>query len=313
MIDPFDTIAGYLQGHLLVPLLWHLDLMRWEDLSYGWALYAVYGAAQVALMFALCMPLEHFFPVERWPDQRAVLTDIFYTVLQRVGVLPLVTFVGFYTVQVQLNGFLTDHGYVPPTLERFIPFLLGWPVVTFLLYTIILDFADYWRHRISHRIGWWWSLHSLHHAQRQMTFWSDDRNHVLDDLIGALWFGAIALVIGVSPLQFPLMVLLLRLLESLSHANVRIDFGPVFGRVLISPRFHRAHHGVGAYGAHSCNFGAVFPWWDMLFGTADFSRDYVPTGDPSAEEALASGGYLAQQMAGLRRMVGRHRQSMPAQ
>ena len=28
--------------------------------------------------------------------------------------------------------------------------------------------------------------HSLHHAQRQMTFWSDDRNHVLDDLIGQI-------------------------------------------------------------------------------------------------------------------------------
>ncbi len=313
MIDPFDSIAGYVQLHVLVPLLWHLDLMRWEDLAYGWALFAVYGAAQVALMFALCVPLERLFPVERWPDQRVVLTDIFYTVVQRVGVLPLVTFVGFYEVQARLNGFLTDHGYVPPTLERFLPFLMGWPVATFLLYAIILDFADYWRHRISHRIGWWWALHSLHHAQRQMTFWSDDRNHVLDDLIGALWFGAIALLIGVSPMQFPLLVLFLRLLESLSHANARIDFGPVLGRVLVSPRFHRAHHGVGAYGARSCNFGAVFPWWDMLFGTADFSRDYVPTGDPSGDEALASGSYLAQQMAGLRRLLGRGKQPAAVQ
>jgi len=29
----------------------------------------------------------------------------------------------------------------------------------------------------------------------------------------------------------------------------------------------------------------------------------VPTGDPTAEEALATGSYAAQQFAGLRRMV----------
>ena len=193
-----------------------------------------------------------------------------YTVISRVGILPLFTFVLFYRAQVALNGFLTDHGWVPPMLERLLPFLLGWPVLTFICYAIILDCADYWRHRLSHRLGWWWALHSLHHAQRQMTFWSDDRNHVLDDLISALWFGVIALAIGVPPLQFPLLVLVLRFLESLSHANARVSFGWLGERLLISPRFHRAHHGLLAAGERSCNYGAVLPWWDMLFGTADF-------------------------------------------
>ena len=170
-----------------------------------------------------------------------------------------------------------------------------------MLYAIILDLSEYWRHRLSHMFRWWWALHSLHHAQRQMTFWSDDRNHLLDDLIAFVWFGVIALAIGVPPLQFPLLVLLLRFLESLSHANVRLSFGWLGERFLISPRFHRAHHGVLAAGQRSCNYGAVLPWWDMMFGTADFSREYVRTGDPSGEEALASGTYWQQQWAGLRR------------
>ena len=126
-----------------------------------------------------------------------------------------------------------------------------------------------------------------------MTFWSDDRNHVLDDLISALWFGVIALAIGVPPLQFPLLVLVLRFLESLSHANARVSFGRLGERLLISPRFHRAHHGLLAAGQRSCNYGAVLPWWDMLFGTADFRRDYAATGDPTGEEALASGRICA--------------------
>jgi sterol desaturase/sphingolipid hydroxylase (fatty acid hydroxylase superfamily) len=302
MIDPFDAIAGWVQLHWLTPLLWHTGLIAWEDISYGWVLFATYGAAQVAVMFAICVPLERWRPVERWPDNKAVATDVLYTLIQRIGLLPLVTFVGFYEVQVSINGWLTDHGYVPPTLERFIPLLVGHPAITFICYAVILDFAEYWRHRISHKFRWWWALHSLHHAQKQMTFWSDDRNHLLDDLISALWFGAVALLIGISPLQFPLLVLLLRLLESISHANARIDFGPVVGRLLISPRFHRAHHGVLAAGQRSCNYGAILPWWDMLFGTADFSRNYVRTGDPSGDEVLATGSYAAQQLAGLRRL-----------
>jgi sterol desaturase/sphingolipid hydroxylase (fatty acid hydroxylase superfamily) len=134
-----------------------------------------------------------------------------------------------------------------------------------------------------------------------MTFWSDDRNHLLDDIISAIWFGAIALAIGVSPLQFPIMVLLLRSLESLSHANARISFGWLGERLLISPRFHRAHHSVLAAGQRSCNYGAVFPWWDMIFGTADFAREYIGTGDPSAEEAMHTGNWFQQQKAGLKR------------
>lgn len=302
MGDPFDLAAGWLHEHLIIPVLYALGLMRWEELAAGWVLFAVYGAVQVALTLAICLPLEKWRPVERWPDNKAVGVDIFYTVLSRVGVLPLVTFVLFYQVQVAMNGWLTDHGWIPPMLERVFPALLGRPVLTFAIYAIILDFADYWRHRVSHMVRWWWALHSVHHAQRQMTFWSDDRNHLLDDFIAFVWFGVIALAIGVPPMQFPLLVLVLRFVESLSHANARVSFGVIGERLLVSPRFHRAHHGVLAFGRRSCNYGAVLPWWDMLFGTADFSPEYVSTGDPSGDEALASGSWLAQQWSGLRRL-----------
>ena len=52
-------------------------------------------------------------------------------------------------------------------------------------------------------------------------------------------------------------------------------------RLLISPRFHRLHHGVRSAGRRSCNYGSVLPWWDMMFRTADFAPVYVGTGDPS--------------------------------
>ena len=299
---PFDWAAGWLQEHAILPALYALDGMQWEDIAYGWALFAVYGVAQVAVTYAICLPLERWRPVERWPDRRAVTVDVLYTLIARVGLLPLVTFVLFYQLQVALTGWMADHGWVAPTLERLFPFLLGRQALTFFLYVVILDFCDYWRHRLSHVFNWWYSLHALHHAQRQMTFWSDDRNHLLDDVIAFAWFTAIGLLIGIPPLQFPLLVLLLRLLESVSHANARVSFGWLGERLLVSPRFHRAHHGVTAAGMDSVNYGAILPWWDMLFGTADFSRSFVATGDPTAEEVMATGGYMSQQWAGLRRL-----------
>jgi sterol desaturase/sphingolipid hydroxylase (fatty acid hydroxylase superfamily) len=307
MVDPFSLVAGQLYQSVLAPLLYRFDMMEWEDIAYGWLLFALYGVAQVVLMLAICWPMEKFRKLETWPDQKAVSVDIFYTLVSRIGVMPLVTFVLFYQLQVWLNGFLTDHGYVPPTLEGMFPALMGHQALTFVIYVLILDCADYWRHRLSHSFRWWYALHSVHHAQRQMTFWADDRNHVMDDLIAFVWFMVLGLLIGIPPMQFPLIILLLRLLESMSHANARISFGRIGERLLISPRFHRAHHGIRAAGQQSCNYGAIFPFWDMIFGTADFSRAYAVTGDPSAEEAMATGTWLQQQTAGFRRMVRRRR------
>ena len=303
MIDPFAWLAGWIHETFLIPALWRLGWMQWEDVSFMWVLFAVYGVLQVAINCAICMPLEAWWPLQRFPrgpgHRRAITMDIAYTLLARIGLFPLVTFFGFYQVQTWINGTLADHGYVPPTLETLVPALMGMPVLTFFMYAVLLDFADYWRHRFSHTFGWWYGLHAVHHAQRQMTFWSDDRNHVLDDAISYVWFIAAGLLIGVPPMQFPLLVLSLRLVESLSHANTRVGFGWLGERLLISPQFHRAHHGLRAAGRNSGNFGGVFPWWDMLLGTADFTHDVVETGDPRAAEALATGGWWAQQRAGL--------------
>ena len=306
----FSIIAGWIDQVAVLPLLYHFGWMEWEELSFDWVLVCIYGLFAILVTYAVCWPLEALFPVERWHGRKAVLTDAFYTVLSRIGILPVVSFLLFYQVQVWVGGVLVAHGYIPPMLETLVPGLLGHPVVTFCLYALILDFADYWRHRLSHSFRGWYALHALHHAQRQMSFWSDDRNHLLDDLIAGLWFGAVGLLIGIPPLQFPLLVLLMRFVESLSHANIRLSFGWA-SRLIVSPCFHRVHHGFRAAGRVSCNYGAVFPVWDMIFGTADFTVAYPPTGDRNAPEAMATGGYLAQQWSGLAYFIRQLRRRRP--
>ena len=299
--DAYDRFTGWIFEALLQPLMYELGLMDWADEAFEWMDFFVFGGLQVIIVAAICLPLEKWRPVEQWESQRRVWTDVTYTLLTRLGILPLLGFLVFFAASARIEGWIADSGFVPPTLETFLPWLRDWPLAALALYIIILDFAEYWRHRFQHSFGWWWALHSIHHAQTQMTFWTDDRNHVLDDVIAAAWFGIIAVLIGVPPGQFPIILLVLRLAESLSHANVRLDFGRVGERLLVSPRFHRLHHGVLSVGNAGKNYGVLLPVWDWIFGTADFNRGAYPrTGDPGAPAAYVSGGWLAQQVIGLR-------------
>ncbi|MFC7556837.1 sterol desaturase family protein [Pseudoroseomonas wenyumeiae] len=233
--DAWNGLNGWLFEAAVQPALYALGLMAWAEDAFDWMDFFMFGLLQVAIVYAICRPLEAWKPVERWGDRRRVRVDILYTMLARLGILPLIAFIAFSAMESRLAGLVADSGWVPPTLETLVPALREYPLLALLTYIVVMDFGEYWRHRFQHTFGWWWALHSIHHAQTQMTFWTDDRNHVLDDVIGALWFGGLALLIGVPPGQFPLVVIVLRLAESLSHANIRLSFGAVGERLLVSP------------------------------------------------------------------------------
>ena len=112
-------------------------------------------------------------------------------------------------------------------------------------------------------------------------------------------------------LQFVAVIALTQLSENFQHANLRLSFGRVGRWLWISPAFHRTHHAVGighespgkALGGH--NFGVLLPWWDVLFGTADFSNHYPATGiRDQVEEGRDYGkGFWAQQKMGMKRFM----------
>jgi sterol desaturase/sphingolipid hydroxylase (fatty acid hydroxylase superfamily) len=149
--------------------------------------------------------------------------------------------------------------------------------------------------------------------------WTDNRNHLLDDVLRDLLWVLLALLIGVGPGQFVALVALTQLSENFQHANLRLGFGRWGERLWISPRFHRVHHSMGighesrpgaTLGGH--NFGVLLPWWDMLFGTADFHSGAGATGIRDQVEPDAQGrvqdygrGFWAQQWLGLRRLFRR--------
>jgi len=64
-----------------------------------------------------------------------------------------------------------------------------------------------------------------------MTMWSDNRNHLLDDVLRDVVIVVVAQLIGVAPGQFIAIVALTQLSENLQHANLKLWFGSVGERL----------------------------------------------------------------------------------
>ena len=301
--DAFGAIHQAVFEGVVQPLLFAMDLGGYSEFVFEALETPLIGAAEILVAIALLYPLERFWPAERWDGRQEVRADIWYTLLYRLGVVPLALFLLFSPLQDGLDALLSDYGMTPLALDQAIPYLADKPLLTFAVYVVILDFADYWRHRMQHRLSWWWALHNLHHDQRRMSFWTEDRNHFVDGALEYLWFIAVGLAVGIPPAQFVAAVMLTRLVENFSHVNARISFGRIGNRLVVSPVYHRTHHALSlpqAGRGHGCNFAALFPIWDILFRTANFQTAYLPTGVPDdPSRGQAGTGVLAQQIFGL--------------
>lgn len=268
-----------------------------------WLLFAICGVSELCLSFALCTPIERIWPLARWEKRNPIAADILYAFFVRIILFPLIAFFEYNWLYRHAVGTLSSLGLVQVSFVALVPALQAWPIITFALNFMVLDLTDYWRHHLSHRYGWWYGVHSLHHAEDQMTFWSDDRSHILEDAITYAWLIVVGLAVGISSFQFPFLILTFRLIGSVSHANTTIGYGWLGNHLLVSPRFHRTHHALKAAGRRSCNYGTALSLWDVAFGTARFNDNTVETGDAGAEPALVHGSWIEQQRAGFRRMI----------
>jgi len=289
--------------HLVVPVLDHLpEMFRAAagdpvDIAEGLTV----GLLQLAIIVLVMRPLESLVPAERWPDRKLVAVDRTYTLIALLGLLPLLSFV-VLTPLAQLAGMSPAASGAqdePGGLLAWMPWFGAHPLLLFVAYYVVYDFAYYWMHRLEHALPWWWAMHSMHHSQRQMSCWGSDRSHFVDGLLEGVVLAAVGLLMGLDTSQFAVIVMVTELVQNFSHANVRWGFGRVGRRLLVGPRFHRLHHMVrdpDRPDLHNCNFGQMLPWWDQLFGTALYREPLRPTGvsDPVVD-ADNGMGLFAQQ------------------
>ncbi|OFA08833.1 sterol desaturase family protein [Duganella phyllosphaerae] len=317
--DWFGAAQGWLFETVIQPLVFQLGFGEYIEEAFEGTEWLMIGVLELLLLFLVLRPMEALIPVHKFTDPRARWNDFIYTVLHRIGLFSVLIFFTLDPLLDSLAGVLRFESFQPFNLESLIPNIS--PLGAFLVYFVVLDFFDYWYHRASHQFNWWWALHGLHHSQQNMNLWSDNRNHVLDDFLRDIYMGVIALCIGVEPSQYVMLVSVSRILQSLQHANVRIHFGWLGERLLVSPRYHRMHHAIGvgheSKGAGTlggCNFAVLLPVWDIIFRTANFTPEFVTTGirdqlpKTAADGTVVPGreygkGFWSQHWLALKRLV----------
>ena len=313
LTDAFSALQGWFFETVIQPLVYAVGLGGWTEDAFDATGWLLVGLIQVVVLLAVIGPLQRWRAVEPVTDRRAIRIDVLYTLIHRLGLVRLAMFFSIDPLWDSMASEMRLAGLSTWQLDGLWPGVTDIAWVSLLLYLLVFDFVGYWLHRAQHQFNWWWALHSLHHSQRQMTMWSDNRNHLFDDVLLGTAMALLARLIGVEPGQFVAITVITQLHESLQHANARISFGRIGERLLISPRFHRLHHSIGighesggrgTLGGH--NFGVLLPVWDLLFRTSNFEPRFDATGvrDQLPEEGGRDygTGFWRQQWLGLARL-----------
>jgi sterol desaturase/sphingolipid hydroxylase (fatty acid hydroxylase superfamily) len=146
-----------------------------------------------------------------------------------------------------------------------VPFVWwGW-IIAFLLN----DLAYYTDHRISHRTGFFWAIHTTHHSSNEMNLLVANRGTVLD-VGGAMSVTYYLLpIFGVHPAMFLACKFFANLWGIFNHTR-RVKRMGLLEEILATPANHRVHHGTEPKYLDR-NYGQVLILWDRLFGS--FQRE----------------------------------------
>ena len=161
--------------------------------------------------------------------------------------------VGFAAVAVEKNWGLFNLVDLPVWLE-----------VTVSI--IILDMLIYWQHVASHHIPFLWSLHKVHHADRDIDVTTGSRFHPIEIGLSMGYKMLLVGLLGTPVLAVIIFELILNGCAMFNHSNVKLPlkFDRVLRRFIVTPDMHRVHHSTLVPETNS-NYGFSLSLWDRLF------------------------------------------------
>ena len=146
---------------------------------------------------------------------------------------------------------------------------LSWPLwVECLAAILMLDFAIWAQHWITHKVPLFWRFHRMHHADRDMDVTTALRFHPVEILASMVLKIGLIYLIGPLALAVVVFEILLNATAMFNHANIALPLwlDRVVRMVLVTPDMHRVHHSTDR-AEHNRNFGFALSIWDHLFGT----------------------------------------------
>ena len=215
--------------------------------------------AQVVVFFGLLGAMvvaERLAPYRASRGGRRWVANYGLTLLNllMLGVLPL-SFIAVAELA-QARGVGLLNGWALP---------LPWLIAANLL---LRGFISFITHLLMHKVPLFWRVHRVHHLDTELDVSTTVRFHPLEQPIGVLVGAPLVLAFGLDPWILMLYELVDVVVTLWSHGNLRTPawLERILRYLVVTPQLHRVHHSTVVEETDS-NFSAVFPIWDVLFGT----------------------------------------------
>ncbi|MDJ0932914.1 sterol desaturase family protein [Breoghania sp.] len=130
---------------------------------------------------------------------------------------------------------------------------------------VVLDFAVWLEHLVSHKVPGPVPIHRMHHADPDIDLTTALRFHPLEILISMGWKAGLVVALGAPATA---VLIFEAVLTMFNHSNVRLParLDAVLRPFIVTPDMHRVHHSVIRRETDS-NYGFNLSIWDRLFRT----------------------------------------------
>jgi sterol desaturase/sphingolipid hydroxylase (fatty acid hydroxylase superfamily) len=163
---------------------------------------------------------------------------------------------------------------------------LGWQLLVAIL---VMDFWMYVWHGLNHRVPLLWRLHRFHHRDDRMNSTTALRFHVLELFLSYPGKALVCFVFGITYAPLLIYEIFFFTAVIIHHSNMFITerADRIYRVLFASPRMHRVHH-APTWEQTDSNFGALFSFWDRLFGSwkkgeGEVERFGAPDDEPGRE------------------------------
>jgi Sterol desaturase len=184
---------------------------------------------------------------------REFLTDLFYMVFNY-------TAIGWLTnlLAEEPLGALKESLGISTPWAMAMPFLLQVALVLFLI-----EFGQYWMHRLMHNSTPFWLTHAPHHHITQLNAMKGYVGNPIELFLISL---SVVALFDFSPAAIFCALNILGVVSTFAHANVRSNPPLFYSFFFTTIRHHSLHHSVG-YEETRCNYANSLIVLDRLFGT----------------------------------------------
>ncbi|CAH0496214.1 sterol desaturase family protein [Novosphingobium sp. CECT 9465] len=241
--------------NLIPPAMIAAVLMFWAYapkavLDHGWTLIVTSSLIVIVVLLLELVNERH----AGWRmNRQEFFTDLFYVVLSA-------TVISWLTQTLVEDPLLAAKEALGITTKWLVH--VPW-LVQVVMVIVILEFGQYWMHRLMHNSTPFWLTHAPHHHLTQLNAAKGAVGNPIElflislSVLAFFDFDKTALFAGINTMG---------VISTFAHANVRADPPIWYSFFFTTIRHHSLHHSTD-YEATRCNYGNSLILLDRIFGT----------------------------------------------